>query len=469
MPSWLSSIVLLLALGLSGCAAFRSYDQELYSTLDQASRGSIDTAIRLLEANNRLPDKDLLYYLELGMLQRLAQRYPESQKTWSVAQKRLQSQSLVADVAGFMGTAASYVVNDKLRPYLGHDYEKVLLSTYVALNHLAQGDYDAARVAIRQTHELEAQIAGQRAKQIAEVEEQAKKRGATTSIRELNGYPVETIDNPQVNALKNSYQSALSHYLAGFVYEALGEGSLAAPGYRLANELQPNQPLLEEALRELDQRLLLPDDGKTTDVLFILESGTAPALRSRQFRFLALGHRSAVVAMSFPVMQAVDGTQRPVFVSIGDGRRFDVAPLTSVDLMARRSLRDDMPGIMLRAALRSTTSVVTQVQAQRLGDSRDPAAQMIGLAALVVGAGSAIMDSADDRTWRSLPADISIARARLPRGAHTVTVATPDGQRSAEVRVGGRYAVVDLRLLRQRMYVHAPSVPAPGIDREGTK
>ena len=77
-------------------------------------------------------------------------------------------------------------------------------------------------------------------------------------MRELSGYPVETIDNAEVNALRNSYQSALSHYLAGFVYEALGEASLAAPGYRLANELQPGRPLLEEALRGLDERMAAP-------------------------------------------------------------------------------------------------------------------------------------------------------------------------------------------------------------------
>src|SRR5207344_717876 len=115
---------------------------------------------------------------------------------------------------------------------------------------------------------------------LAKVQQQAQKKGARTNFKELNGYPVQTIDNPAVNALKNSYQSALSHYLAGFVYEALGEPSLAAPGYRLANELQPNQPLLEEALRGLDQRLLAAtrseDDGMT-DVLFIIGSGTAPA------------------------------------------------------------------------------------------------------------------------------------------------------------------------------------------------
>jgi tetratricopeptide (TPR) repeat protein len=132
----------------------------------------------------------------------------------------------------------------------------------MALNHVALGDYDGARVAIKQAHEIEAQIAELRARQYAEVEESARKRGARTSFKELNGYPIETLDNPEVNALRNAYQSALSHYLAGFIYEALGEPSLAAPGYRLANELQPGQPLLEEA-RGPDERVVAPDDGMT--------------------------------------------------------------------------------------------------------------------------------------------------------------------------------------------------------------
>src|SRR4029079_10905775 len=115
------------------------------------------------------------------------------------------------------------MLNDKSRPYEGHDYEKVMLTTRVALNFLAMGDFDNARVAIKQTHEREAVIADLRAKEVREIERDTGKRGAQTSFKELNGYPVQTIDNPQVNALKNSYQSALSHYLAGFIYEAQSE------------------------------------------------------------------------------------------------------------------------------------------------------------------------------------------------------------------------------------------------------
>ena len=253
-----------LVLSLSGCAAFRSYDTELYRTLDEASAGNMDNAIGILESNNRGANKDLLYYLELGMLQRLGDRYAESQKSWMSANERVHAWERTAqtDPEKLLPGAASYLINDRLRPYEGHDYEKVMLLTYIALNHLTMGEYGNARVAITQMHELEAVIAELRSKETTKVEQDAEKRGARTSFKELNGYPVQTIDNPEVNALKHSYQSALSHYLAGFVYEALGEPSLAAPGYRLANELQPNRPLLEEALRGLDQRTLRRADRR---------------------------------------------------------------------------------------------------------------------------------------------------------------------------------------------------------------
>lgn len=74
--------------------------------------------------------------------------------------------------------------------------------------------------------------------------------------------------------LKNSYQSAFSHYLAGFVYEALGERGLAAPGYRKAAELRPETPLLEQALLDLDSP---PPEADESEVLVVIQSGFAPA------------------------------------------------------------------------------------------------------------------------------------------------------------------------------------------------
>jgi hypothetical protein len=453
MCGWRGLLALGMALCVSGCAAVRSYDAELHGTLDRAAGGNVDGAIKLLDASNG-DKKSLLYQLELGMLQRLGGNYGESQKAWTGASAGIDTARTAGllDAAQLAGGAASYMISDKLRPYRAHDYEQVMLLTYMALNYLALGDYESARVAIKQTHEREAEIAEERARQLAAVEEEANKRGARANYKELNGYPVETIDNAEVNALRNSYQSALSHYLAGFVYEALGEPSLAAPGYRLANELQPGQPLLEEALAGLDARVAAPDDGKT-DVLMIIGSGAAPALQSRQFTTpIFINNKLILIPAAFPVMVSGGMPASSPQLAV-DGKALALAPLTSIDLMARRSLQDDMPGIMLRAAIRSTTSAALQYNAQH-GDRQNSG---VALVSALLAVGTVALNSADDRTWRALPAEISIARLRLPRGVHNATL---DGH-SFPLEVSGRYAVVDFRLLRSQVFVSAPKVSAP--------
>jgi uncharacterized protein len=433
---------------LAGCAATRSYDSELVSTLHSAATGNVESAISRLDANNRT-SKDLLYYFELGMLERMRGRYDESQKAWIAAQQRIESGT--QSPADLLRSASSYVVSDKLRTYEPHDYEKVMLLTYMALNSLAMGRFEDARVAIKQTHELEAQIALARAKQLAEVEAEARKRGAKASFKELNGYPVESIDNAEVNALKNGYQSALSHYLAGFVYEALDEASLAAPGYRLANELQPNRPALEEALSGLDTRMRSPNDGMT-EVLFIVSAGSAPALRAQPFRLpVPVNQKMILIPFSFPVLVPGPFRDEALGITIGGAQRVPLTRITSIDLMARRSLQDDMAGIMLRATVRATTSAMLQYQAQQHSDKQAGAAAAIGAFAL-----TAFLQTADDRTWRTLPGDVSIARARLPPGVHEVSLQTHTGEQVVRVEVSGRYAVIDFRLLSGRLYVNAP-------------
>src|SRR3954462_6853641 len=116
MPSWsppLRALVpaAMLALSLSGCAAFRSYDSELTGTLNYALSGNVEGAIKTLDSNNPVNDRDLLYYLELGMLQRLGNRYPESQKPWTAATPRIQLRDPLAEAASLVRSGSSYLLS----------------------------------------------------------------------------------------------------------------------------------------------------------------------------------------------------------------------------------------------------------------------------------------------------------------------------------------------------------------------
>ena len=67
-----------------------------------------------------------------------------------------------------------------------------------------------------------------------------------------------------------------------------------------------------------------------------------------------------------------------------------------------------------------------------------------------------------------VPAQIAIARARIASGEHTITLQTPEGVRSVQLNLAGRYTVVGLRLLRSELFVQSPEGVTPGGGRQST-
>ncbi|WP_339522587.1 COG3014 family protein [Pseudomonas sp. EL_65y_Pfl2_R96] len=456
------SLLLSLALQLSGCAAYRNYDQEMQQTNDQLLVGNLQGALDLVELHNPWEDKDLLYYFEKGAILSVASALPQSQKAWrSADQMVFQREEAVPSGAmklltRFGNEMGTLLVNDKLRRYEGYDYEKVMLTTQMALNQLAANDFDGARADIKKTHEREALIARQRERQYEELEEQAKAQGITVRYKDLQGYPVTTLDAPAVIELKNGYQSAFSHYLAGFTYEALGERDLAAPGYRQAIELRPNLPFLEQALRNLDKP---PAKADESDVLIIVQSGLAPARSSVRVPIpVRLNENLVIVApISFPVM--IQDTITPAFDHIiVDGRKRPLTALNSVTDMALRTLRDDMPAIISRAMFRANMAAIGQAEE----NERNPAK-----ASLVVTREDPF-EEADTRTWRTLPDKTLVARLRLKKGEHLFNAPNAPGTAPVTLRIDRDFQVINLRTINTvtfvvgRAYVQTSPAPVSG-------
>ena len=453
---------------LAGCSAFRSYDSELQETNQQLGAGRVDAALALLEKNNQSEDKDLLYYFEKGELLRAKGDLNGSQTAWRHADQVVGNweDSVKLDTDKYLAQFGSFLVNDKVRRYEGYDYEKVMLTTQMALNLLAQNDFDGARTEIKKTHEREAVIAELRDKEYLKREDEAEKQGVKTEYKDLKGYPVESLDAPDVVSLKNSYQSAFSHYLAGFVYEALGEKDMAAPGYRKAAELRPNTPLLEQALLNLDEPAAVPTvkaSGKSkkssakaqakpaakpelaadeSDILIVVQSGLAPARDSIRLPLpIPIDGHLVITPLSFPVIKA--DTSTATFGQIGvDGKQQNLTALNSTTAMSRRALRDDMPGIILRTTVRAVTRGVAQKQ---LNDVNP-------LAGLAVGIASAVTEGADTRTWRTLPDNTLVTRMRLKRGEHQITLPNAQGGSQVQVKIDQRYQVVTLRVVGNQVF-----------------
>ena len=432
--------VLTLSAALTGCASMQSHDK-LASDVQSAGRtGGIPAALAQLEASAKSEDDKtaLLYNLERGELLRMDRRYEDSTNAFLLADIKVKEweETAKTNPSKLMGTVGAALISERLKNYEGQDYEKVWLTTRLAMNRVAMGDFENARVDIKRTHEREAIIAEFRSKETLAAEEEAKSKGAAAGGKELNGYPVETLNDPEVLALKNGYQNALSHYLAGFMYEVLGESGLAAPGYRKAIELKPETGVLEEGLRGLDNRTSFTwkRRQRMTDVLFVVEAGDAPARKPKAFTIpVPTGRGMVTASISYPV---IEPSTDPLLTTLSAaGTDLKLEKVVDVNVMARRALKDEMPGMVLRGVTRAIAKGVMQNELQKGG----------GLVGGLIGAvASAATEVADDRMWRMLPGRVYIARGYLPPGEHVVTVngrALPD-----PVKIDGQYALVPLRL-----------------------
>ncbi len=431
---------LALSAALTGCATMQSHDTTASNMQTAGRSGGIPAALASLESTAKTEEEKtaLLFNMERGELLRMDRRYPDSTNAFLLADNKVKEweETAKTNPSKLMGTVGAALISERLKNYEGQDYEKVWLTTRLAMNRVAVGDFENARVDIKRTHEREAIIAEFRSKETLAAEEEAKSKGAAAGGKELNGYPVETLNDPEVLALKNGYQNALSHYLAGFMYEVLGESGLAAPGYRKAIELKPETGVLEEGVRGLDNRTSFTwkRRQRMTDVLFVVEAGDAPARKPKAFTIpVPTGRGMVTASISYPV---IEPSTDPLLTTLSAaGTDLKLEKVVDVNVMARRALKDEMPGMVLRGVTRAIAKGVMQNELQKGG----------GLVGGLIGAvASAATEVADDRMWRMLPGRVYIARGYLPPGEHVVTVngrALPD-----PVKIDGQYALVPLRL-----------------------
>lgn len=431
--------------------------------------------------------------MEKGEIQRLNKSYIDSISSWSSADQLINEWENGAKItASKVGNSiGSVLVNDKTLNYDGEDYEKVMLSTRQALNYLASGKNDDAMVEMKKTWEREELIKQLHDKDIQESEEEAKSKGYTIKSEDLKGYPVSTLNSPEVLGLKNGYQSAFSQYLSGYLSEATGDYGNAAAGYRAAIELQPSLESLKKHLAELDSRINSLQAPKTiaeqntnnvttakksklkksksaikskvekekllveqaapiiqetpqiySDVLIVVENGLAPIKTGITIPLPI--PKAGIVPISFPTLEADPISNiRAISVTLPDNSISSLEQITNIDAMARRSLKDNLPKIMVRAAIRAAIK----------GGSQAAVYRQSAIAGIALNILNVVTERPDERIWRLLPSDITITRVRLPEGSHSLKLNTTTGTRTINVTVSGKYCVIPVRVIGNSTYV----------------
>lgn len=381
-------LLLLLALFTGGCA---TYSQQAVSMRDNLLAGRADLA-RIAAEQKDEDEDDVLASLNKGMLRRMTDDYSGSNRIFELAKQRIESLYGIS----VTDTAASLTINDAMRDYKGDRYEQVLLHAYMAMNYLQLGEPDAARVEMLQ---------------------------ADVKMMEWGDQPDE---DPFVR------------YLAGMIFEALGEKDQALVSYRKAmnayqatgNEQYLDVPMMlkkdvlrllaDLGLRDEYRRLktgfgldgLQPTVAEANhgELIVILNSGLAP-IRTEASIMTFSAEVQNYVRVAFPVYQSGPTPAKRSRLRAG-GNLVDLETVENIDSLARHALDEDMPLIMTRAIARA----VVKYQSQQSANEQH------ALAGFLLTVTNLATERADTRSWTTLPKEIQMTRVILPAGQQDVSI-----------------------------------------------
>jgi hypothetical protein len=387
-------------LWLCGCATYSYKFQPIEHAL--AARQP-DKALAVFEKIYSPTGVDApLYYLNKGMLLRLAGRYEQSNAALEQAKKLIEK----VEAISISEQAGSFIVSDTVRSYEGEDFEKVLLHLYKALNYLDLNQPYEARVEALQVD---------------------------IRVRELSsGASAATLT-----------EEAFARYLAGIIYEGLGEWNDAMVSYRKAYEAfkeygrkygVPFPPSLKVALLRLAQRQGLEDELRVYRDEFGIGEWQSVAEREANGELVVTLHEGLVALKGEQSSAAIDPQSgrmirislpyyraRPSVVTqarlLVAGQSVPLELVEDVNALAVKSLQSHMAAITARAIARAAV----KYRAAKQAGERDPA---LGLLMNVAGV---VTETADTRSWSTLPAHIYLARVSLPPGRHDAKLELLDG------------------------------------------
>ena len=441
----------LLPLICGGCA---TYTDKFKDLRPQMARGEFDSALATVEKESGSKDR-LLYFLERGLILHYAERYGESNEAFAAAERAADELYTKSISEG----ALSLISNDNAISYRARPYEMAMVPYYKALNYIYIGE------------PAEAQVEARRASLLL-----SKYVDAT-----LDGLREE--DRSDLAKIRNN---AFLLYYSGMLYDWDGELNDAFIAYRnaavayqqtsalLGTEVPPSLGLdltrvgnrLGFRTEIAEVRQTCPDIFRAADdagreltaeayddrarwrqgngeVVVLLEAGFVP--QKTQVRFdipifeseayddpdywswqiwAGMGNMQALVkgrkieywvSVAAPELQDAQGgpiTGARISAGVAGGHAV-THRVENLSRQARITFDAEKPTIFFKTILRGLTKYLASRGAEKAGGD------WAKLAANIFGA---VTESADTRSWLTLPENVNLARLSLPPGTYDLEV-----------------------------------------------
>jgi len=439
-------LFVLLLLVFAGCNAPKSQlgtFGEYFRSSDYEK--SIEFAQSKISKSKNPKKEDLLWTLQLGTLERLRQNYQESNNNFDRSEEMLNYfdyQNQAAD------SVAAIAVNENIVPYLGEEYDGIMVNTYKALNFMALGENDQARVefnrALDRQRRAKEQFAGEIKKLQNELDKEQEKEGSQAK---------KNVDNPETNRLITDkypglyefeaypdFVNPFTTYIAGVFFNLTGDPSKAVTFLKESYGMVSDNEYIAQDLAVTEKVLDSKAELKDT-VWVIFENGLGPV--KEEFRIdiplFIVSEQVKYFGIALPML--VFREQAYPYLSIrADGKNYNTQMVANIDRVVQTEFSKDFKGILTKAIISATAKAVAQYALDKK-DNSSP--KLVSLLATVY---SYATTAADVRIWTTLPKNFQVARLPMP----------PDRKITIEPPGGGSFPVEIPACKNALVYVRIP-------------
>ncbi|HEY9162223.1 MAG TPA: hypothetical protein VIS94_14190 [Desulfomonilia bacterium] len=459
-------LCLVLSAALSGCAAFSNYTRDTEKARISISQGNFQQALKEFPESKAKSGNEILIRMERGTLLQATGDFQFSTKEFELAAGLIKEQENKAVISASEAAyqTASLLVNEKVIPYEGQNFEKVMVHTLDALNYLMMGNTEDARVEIRNSYRVQQDLYNKHYKDIEKAKKDSQGMNYEDSFK-TSGSDSYNRMKETASSVVSIYQNAFAYYISSLVYELNGEEDEAYIDLKKAILSAPNCVALQRDLIRMSRDLGYRDDldrwqnrfGRFTplpkdsvDIFVIFELGLAPY--REEFKLVLPIPSVGLVSVAVPVYAYIPSLVTGGFITAG-GLSDETSIVSDTDAIASRNLLDDYPILLAKQAVRAALKGTA---------TREAGKQYGGWAQLAAGVAFAITEQADLRTWSTLPKQIHVARLFVPRGTDELTVtALPGvpGKFSEKIKIppNARHVVVLARATDSNITVSSKS------------
>lgn len=357
--------------------------------------------------------EDLLWALQLATVERIRQNYPKSTEYFDKAEDMLKYYDEQFKGGDIIGSTA---VNENVIPYRGEEYDGVMVNTYKALNFMAEGKMDLARV------EFNRALDRQRRAKEKFVEEINKLNAELEQKQQQNGFTKSNVENPTTHQLlaqkyPNLYNfqaypdfvNPFATYLAGVYFNLVGDHAKAVDLLKESYGMVGGNPFIAEDLNATEG--VLGGGGRLENTVWVIfENGLGPV--KEEFRIdiplFIVTSQVKYVGIALPKLEFRNKAY-PYLLINSDDKEYMTLPVADMDRVVQTEFSKDFGGILIRAIISATAKAVAQYAIQQQGGD---AATMMSFA---VAAYSFASTAADVRIWTALPKDFQVARFPKPK------------------------------------------------------